>query len=184
MTTRKDETLSLRKHILAILLFISLPTQAAYFFGPALTYQNIGVSGNRYQALAPRLTLGYGDWYNDWFYFAGELFGSPRFFQLNNQPENGQSLRIKYLYGISVVPGVKVNDVVMAYARIGEAISRFDSLNITRRGFVGGLGMETPLTKAWSLRAEFEYIKYNSITSVGSPVSKGVIVGGLYRIDY
>lgn len=89
------------------------------------------------------------------------------------------SLRNKYSYGISFIPGFMITPQTMAYGRIGVVRTRFeDTFNIsagsagfsqsaktTVTGGQLGAGIQTDLTQNLALRGEYVYTAYRSFNN-------------------
>jgi opacity protein-like surface antigen len=83
-------------------------------------------------------------------------------------------------YGISLLPGVKVNDTTLAYLRLGwnwanlkdswnariaaTGVTSSGSKSNTSNGFQYGIGMETLLVANWSVRGEVNHTSFGSFT--------------------
>lgn len=112
--------------------------------------------------------FGYGQYFN-WFYFGGEVFvkysrtGSG--FGLNVYDSD---VSIRTSLGVSLLPGIKVTDTSLIYARVGYDRTRFkvnesgtllgsDSRREWANGIDLGLGIETAIYRNFSLRGEYTY---------------------------
>jgi outer membrane immunogenic protein len=134
--------------------------------------------------------LGYGQYFNDVYYLGAEIF-------VNGSNANSAStasqtsiagvtnsvyskVSVGTSYGISLLPGVKVNDASLLYVRLGynrahiKGQSQVVSNNVTlldsstsswRSGFNYGLGMEMAFYQNWSVRGEFTHTNYSSFSS-------------------
>lgn len=134
---------------------------------------------------------GYGYTFDSGFYLGGEIFGglsslaynSTNISNFTSGSTSGDatinsSMQLKNSYGISFLPGLMVTHNTLLYGRVGYVRSQFDlensipiannneleagSENTSLNGSQLGIGLETVLTKHWSLRGEYTYTDYNS----------------------
>jgi len=137
--------------------------------------------------------LGYGKYWDN-FYLGAEIFanasGAKSDMDTTLETSDGDILdldtdiKVKSEYGISLLPGIKVNDDTLFYVRLGYNWARVDvdtdvETNVggfvvggggdddseTVHGFNYGVGIETLLVDNFSLRAEYTYTKYNDTDS-------------------
>lgn len=146
------------------------------------------------------LYLGYGQYFNNW-YLGGEVFGN-----WNDANDSwsatvpagtyNSKFEANANYGLSLLPGVKVNDTTLAYLRLGwnwanlkgvesfTGIGSFSKSN-TSNGFQWGLGLETLLMANWSVRGEYNHTSFTSFTSNSgttfNPSDNQVLVGLSYH---
>lgn len=126
------------------------------------------------------LFLGYGQYFDN-FYLAGEALvdydGSSTSFSITDALGTYNSkIQATTTYGLSLLPGVKLNDTTLGYIRLGynwtvlkstessTGLANASKSN-TSGGFNYGLGVETLLTGNWSLRTEYTHTNYNSFSS-------------------
>ncbi len=132
---------------------------------------------------------GYGQYINDMYYLGGELLVN------TSGAENSTTVSDTYAgltdsvnhkfevgtsYGISLLPGLRINDASLLYVRLGYNEARFkgrdsvtvDSVNVFstskskwRGGFIYGLGLESAFYQNWSVRTEFNHTNYGSFTN-------------------
>jgi|SRR5579885_217354 opacity protein-like surface antigen len=175
------------KKILAItaIFVTSLSTAyaGAFYAGPAFEYDDFRAGHVRYSGIYPIVFGGYGDWVRDWLYVGGELFGGPKSIDVNNEPKNGQSLKTKYTYGVSIIPGVNLDDMLMAFIRFGFVSTKFQELETTKGGTQLGLGVESKVAECWSVRGEYIYTRYSSVSSAGNLRSDAFMLSGIYRFE-
>lgn len=135
------------------------------------------------------LLAGYGQYF-DMFYIGGEIFintsdasqGSSST-STSGPTSASSSFKVGTSYGISLLPGLKVNDSSLLYVRLGyneaslKGSSTFTGAGTTvsgskssyRGGFNYGLGMETAFYPNWSVRGEYTHTNYGSFTdSIGT----------------
>lgn len=136
------------------------------------------------------LFAGYGQYFN-WFYIGGEIDAIAssaevsNTFAVNNFALN-ENLRARQSYGVSLLPGVKVNDYALIYARVGylrtsfraaetASVVGFGSVTESRtdwlNGFNYGVGIETSVYENTSVRGEYTYTSYGSISNSVSSYS-------------
>lgn len=109
-------------------------------------------------------------------------------------------IRVRPSYGIAVLPGFRMNDNALLYGRLGWTVAsirtyeNFSTVGVTttiasrnlyRSGGTLGLGIESALVDDFSIRAEYSYTRYATLTSVlGTkfyPSDNQVMLGVLYR---
>lgn len=117
-----------------------------------------------------------------------------------------ESVSVKGNYGISFLPGIKLNDSTLAYARLGyhwgrvsvdESVIFSDTptglprtvipfnYSSTRGGFNYGLGIETAIVRNFSVRGEVNHTDYRSFnTNIGTNIKvldNQAMVGLIYH---
>jgi opacity protein-like surface antigen len=117
-----------------------------------------------------------------------------------------ESKRLKYGYGVSLLPGYKLTDTLLLYGRFGRSKGRFEvntsiSLDVPgipfpivsvvnfakkdRRGHDFGLGVEKLLGNNVSLRLEYTYTYYKKLVPIEGeeykPQNNQFLIGILYR---
>lgn len=141
------------------------------------------------------LFAGYGRYF-DWFYLGAELNANTSdaettFTTSTNITNPASSYYVKMKartsYGIALLPGIKVNDSSLLYARLGYLRSNFkvtetytnpydantaitQSSSDWRNGFNYGVGIETYVAENVSVRGEFTHTQFNS-TSVSQGIT-------------
>lgn len=144
---------------------------------------------------AERLFLGYGKYFND-YYLGAEVFISNSDADASFNINKNSNTFINYAakieadtgYGISILPGLKLNQDTMAYLRFGYnwvslttkeslqeiQLSPFDSNHSSYvHGFSYGIGAETYLACNWSLRSEYTHTNYSSFKGISRFVDHG-----------
>lgn len=144
------------------------------------------------------LFVGYGRYFG-WFYIAGEIFANYTGAQTSTSfgPYNN-SISLRTSWGGSLLPGIKLNDQALLYARIGFVRTFLQS---TEKGVLGGnstdtnwenggevgIGLETLLIGNLSLRAEYNHIFYTAYTTPFStrlsPSNNQFLLGLNYHFD-
>lgn len=150
------------------------------------------------------LFAGYGATVQHNIYLGGEGFVNTGSLRSSSKviDANGTTDRIKmtYSYGLDFVPGYKVTDDTMVYAKAGVVRTRF-TLNqtpvsgstlasgTTSNSVTGGqlgLGAQTDLNKNIGLRGEFIHTAYNSFSAYGNkikPRNNQFNIGLAYKFD-
>jgi len=158
-------------------------------------------------ALDPRLAangavgglfIGYGKYFPEFYnaYLGLEIFGNwsaartdYELFNVANGAAPDRELyettvKAKNNYGISVLPGVKLNNATLFYVRLGYNWARFsvdetftdgfasataasveDSETITKGGFQYGVGIESTFMDSWSVRAEYNHTGFSKFST-------------------
>lgn len=152
------------------------------------------------------LFLGYGRYLTNLFYLGGELNGNyngteyATHSRYDNVSGNSVSVnsKVKGTWGLSLLPGLMLNNASLGYLRLGYNWTQFQSNasgtlasvafsgsnNSTEGGFVFGLGLETLLYQNWSVRTEFDhtwYSSYNINNASVSPAGNEFTLGLLYH---
>lgn len=147
----------------------------------------------RAKGFAGRLFAGYGKYINEEYYLGAELFINTtdadasyafhnKFFDYSTKVDVG------YGYGISFLPGFKVDDTDLVYIRLGYnwvniqaketatdltgPVTFHSTANNISRGFSYGIGMESWIACNLSLRAEYthtNYSKFNNFNLIAFP---------------
>ncbi|SRR5579883_475229 len=156
---------------------------AGFYMGPLVAYDSITSHGIGYLDINPRLSAGYGDVIRDSVYLAGEAFLGPKSFTVKNSPTDQGSLRTSYNYGFSLLPGYWLDDVILAYARLGIIETHFSSNEVdeTRRGYQVGAGIQTNLSTTWSIRGEYAHTSYVTVDNLGKPKADQFGIGLIYH---
>ncbi|HVE43747.1 MAG TPA: outer membrane beta-barrel protein [Gammaproteobacteria bacterium] len=156
------------------------------------------------------LFVGYGRYLTDLFYLGGELLGnyngsSQTVLSMADNDGDAASgkLKAKGTWGLSLLPGIKINQETLGYLRLGYDWTNFQangsvtsssvtssySKSKTQGGWDMGLGLETLICDNWSVRTEYNHIWYSSFstsTPLGSantsPSDNQFNVGLVYHI--
>lgn len=160
---------------------------ASPYLGGRLDIETLTTEDSNFRGLRPNVSLGYAVESN--FYYLGmEAFAAPFVYTFATyHAEGGNSLRISQQYGAGILPGLLISEGVVTYLRLGVVTSKFLAPSMNRWGFQGGLGLQTSLTGALSLRGEYTYSDYGSVSDDGSDL--GLIkadqfsVGLIYFFD-
>ncbi|MBX3708658.1 MAG: porin family protein [Gammaproteobacteria bacterium] len=176
------------KKFLCINVFsaISLSTAIAssFYVGPGLTYADLESDNVSYSGISPAVYVGYGAWARNWLYLAAEIFGTAKSMNVNRGDNDKDSLfKTDYNYGVSLVPAINMDDVLIGYVRLGYIRTKFPNLDTVHGAYQLGVGMEGSITDCWSLRGEYVYTPYSSVNGVGTVRSNQVTVGLIYRFE-
>lgn len=136
------------------------------------------------------LFAGYGMYFNNLYYLAAEIFGNgsgasqsetiTATTALGTDTFNGK-FSVSGSYGISLLPGIKLNNATLLYIRLGwnranlKGQGTFTSTagggsvsgsnSSWQSGFNYGIGMESLVYQNFSLRAEYTHTNYGSFSS-------------------
>ncbi len=133
------------------------------------------------------LYAGYGMYFNGWtmpFYLGAEIFGNGSNASQSQSAAFGTgsvytNVNVRGDWGVSALPGLKVNDSSLVYVRLGWDQARFNtqetfalgatsinaSQNTWRSGFNYGVGLETAVYQNVSIRGEYTHTNFGSSTS-------------------
>lgn len=176
--------------ILAATVGVASANTAAPYVGAGLGITNNTVTINSnsygsYRGVPFNLFVGYGGVVSQSFYLAGELTGT---FATANISDNAD-LKTTYGAGLSVLPGVMVNDNTLVYGRLGVVRSHFNE-DKDRDGATFGVGLQTSLTQNIDVRGEYNYVAYKAINVVTpvttvsvAPRSDQFTLGLVYKIS-
>ncbi len=153
-----------------------------FYLGPSVFFQDISAKYSSFTGARPRVAVGYGT-NADNFYIAAEVFASPVVKTFSNSNRNAVTAKATQVYGVSVLPGMMLNDQFMGFLRIGVVSARFAGPSTSRKGFMGGAGIQTNLVGGWEVRGEYDYAAYQSVSGLGSPKSNEIGVGVIYQFS-
>lgn len=132
---------------------------------------------------------GYGQYINEMYYLGGEIFVNTSAASSTTNTtytdiadaltvSSSSKVEVGTSYGISLLPGVRLNDASLLYVRLGynEAnikgktfvnvnnglATASSSKSSWRGGFNYGLGLESAFYQNWSVRTEFTHTNYSS----------------------
>lgn len=137
------------------------------------------------------LYAGYGKYFKQLYYLGAEVFGTTTGastgYSTNSNALFGElidssqtQINVNSNFGISLLPGFKLNDSSLIYLRWGysKLSIRTSSMQSFPDRFVGangrtswtngiayGIGLETAIYANWSLRGEYTHTEYSSITA-------------------
>lgn len=154
----------------------------SFYLGPALNFESLRSNNNiRYEGLRAMAMGGYSVWVRDWLYLAAEVFGGPKPLDINNVPRHGLSLKTSYSYGGSLIPGIFLDDQIMPYARIGYLSTKFENPSTKKSAYQLGVGLEAKVIDCWSIRGEYDYVKYKNISGIGQVRTDEFNLAAIYR---
>lgn len=175
----------LRRTIAASTLFIattSLSFAYNFYIAPSLVYQGISAGNVDYMGMSLRPAVGIGGPFrNSEYYIGGELFGNTKPMTFHNHRSGTAGLKPSYSVGASFLPGYQIDDEFIGYVRLGVIYTNFDNLDMTRRGWQIGAGLQGRLIGCWDVRGEYNYTKYRSITGIGTPKASEWLLGVVYK---
>lgn len=160
--------------------------------GPRINYTGAPSVFNGIEVVG---SAGWGWMFTPDFYIAAEIFGGDSFnvkdYGATGLGETG-SVRTTWNFGVSLLPGVMINDSILGYVRISYIRAHFrnnptdticDCDNGTNRnGWQVGLGGESNLCGGWDVRGEYVYSQYtNSIAGIGIPRAHQFTLGLVYK---
>jgi opacity protein-like surface antigen len=155
---------------------------AQFYIAPGVGYEDVRTKHNsRFDGLFPRLAIGYGGYFYPWLVLMGEVFGSYRTIDLNNEPKFGYSVKTNANYGISLLLGYALEENLLPYLRLGLIWNDFDKLDTTKKGYEIGIGLQTNLNCNWDVRGEWDYIKTKEIDNVGEVQLAFFAIDFMYR---
>lgn len=132
---------------------------------------------------------GYGQYFNEWYYLAGELFVDTSGASSSTTATHNFNGTVDTLYaknsvgtswGVSLLPGLKLNDASLLYVRLGynqarikgQASASINNVQVGsvsktswRGGFNYGLGIESTFYPNWSVRTEYTHTNYGSFSN-------------------
>lgn len=139
------------------------------------------------------LFVGYGQYFSDFYYLGGEFLGNYNggnnhtFTMADNDGDVAtQKFKAKGTWGISFLPGLKLNNASLGYLRLGYDWTKFEasdsaadagvsvsgSKNSTQGGWDFGVGIETLVYQNWSVRTEYNHVWYQSFNFDAGPASE------------
>jgi opacity protein-like surface antigen len=120
------------------------------------------------------LFAGYGGNVNRYIYLSGEVFGNLA--TNGSEVMSGETVQNISNYGIDFIPGLRLNDLTLAYLKLGiqegrisdsgpatgPAAPSFTTQNLF--GYQAGAGVRVSITQYFDVRAEYVYNQYNDIS--------------------
>lgn len=172
------------KRIGCALLSATLIGSAAagnFYLGPTFYLQYNSAAHSNFIGWHPQIELGYHA-KSEKFYLAGEIFEGPGTINVREN-HNGTTVGAKSTqsFGVSILPGVRVNEQTVAYARLGAANTHFTGPNESRNGGLVGFGLQSYFAEGWDIRGEYVFTAYSSMPRLGSVKSHQVGVGAIYN---
>lgn len=137
------------------------------------------------------LSAGYSAFVASNFYLAGEIFVQDNANVQNRgfvKASTGKNVDASssWGYGLSILPGMMINERVLGYIRAGVINSHFNHAtangnSLNKTGGQLGLGTETALNTNWDLRTEYVYSSYSGTGGIGVPHSHEFNLGVVYK---
>lgn len=168
--------------LLALSLLTPQLCAAGTYVGISGAVQDIVSNSATYRAFLPGLFIGYAASYDHDYYLAGELSGTAAATLNNNYVNRDDSMRMTPKFAVSFIPGVFFSQDALGFLRIGFAEGNLSELSTWRPGVLAGVGLETAMSPCWSVRAEYTYTAFTSV-STGTPRSDEFTIGFKYAFD-
>jgi opacity protein-like surface antigen len=139
------------------------------------------------------LSAGYGRFWKQRYYLAGEIFGANSFNLKNyghaTSTTDARNVRSTWNYGFDLLPGILVNDYTLAYARVGVTNIHFQidtpTGNVSKNptGWQVGFGGQTHLYKNLDVRLEYIFSDYSTETNpdIGHQFANQMNLGLVYK---
>jgi opacity protein-like surface antigen len=138
------------------------------------------------------------------FYLGAEAFGNNSSTKTTTKSVNtttgtaNVTLRQTYSYGVDLVPGFRIGNKGLLYGKAGLVRSRFrinqtpnpitntsGTTNHTANGKQWGVGLEITATQNWTIRGEYVYTSYRTVSAYGNkitPHTKQINFGVAYQL--
>lgn len=147
------------------------------YFGAGLGIQN----ASSYNGIVSNIFAGYGATVGENFnyYLGAELFANIGSLPLSSSHYN----RTTYGVGISLMPGIYLNEYTIAYIRVGLENSHFSRNNSAQTGSQLGAGLQTRITNNWDVRAEYVYTGKGIINNFNVTRSNQFNMGLIYKLN-
>ncbi|EKD72111.1 MAG: hypothetical protein ACD_46C00004G0005 [uncultured bacterium] len=174
----------IKKILFATSLFtasLSIAQAGAFYIGPSINVIDVTSPNGSYRGLDPRISFGYSDIFSSSTYLAGEIFTTPFSAVLSENTSNSTSLKTSRNFGASFIPGVFISSDAIGYARLGLITTKFTGPSVYKTGAQFGVGLQAALAPNWSLRSEYDFITYGTISQLGSPKTDQFTIGVLYH---
>lgn len=164
-----------------IWLTITSAQAAVFYVAPVAVWDSFYLNPIRYEGLSPKLSIGVSPTVYSQYAISFEGWVDPiKPFTHTNNTFGIVSLKPSYSYGLSLLPGYNLDDVLRVYLRLGVLGTKFDDIGDTGVAWQAGAGLQVSwsCTSPWSIRGEWNYAKYRSISGVG------VIADGQYSLGF
>lgn len=132
--------------------------------------QTLPSSAGYYRGVPFNVFVGYGGILSETFYIGGELDSTLWNATIN---ESGH-MKSTYGIGLSILPGVMLNETTLGFVRLGVVKTKFSELNSWKTGAEFGAGMQTNVTQNIDVRGEYDYYAYKAATFNGSSLAPRV----------
>ena len=139
------------------------------YLGPMAEMQTTTADQSSYRGVSPRITFGYDMELNSLYHVAAEVYATPTSAEIqDNKSPNAFSAKTTRSLGLSVLPEYVVVEGVRAYLRAGIVQTKFTSPGTNATGGQIGVGAQVKIDEHWDMRAEYSYIAYRAISTLGS----------------
>ena len=176
-----------KKIVFAGLILLSSPAlakDAGFYVAPSVFVVDATSSTSSAIQVSPRFSIGYANNFSQYYYLGGELFVNPGSVMVSKRETYGRpTLQTTYSLGASLLPGVRLNETSMLFFRIGGVETHFVHKNNNDLGLQVGIGIQTTVSYSWSIRGEYIYNTYYSMTGISAPRADWYGIGGVYRFD-
>lgn len=166
----------------ALAALASFNAAANTYVGATLSVQDMNAYPSHFRGLRPGLFFGYGMMLDRDYYLGGELMGTAASTLNDNYVNRNDSVRMSPDFNVSLLPGMMIAPATMAFLRVGYSVGQFTTNNGWRSGLLLGLGMEAAISPCWSVRGEYDYTVFGSM-SAGTPKSDEAAVSLKYTFD-
>lgn len=153
----------------------------AFYIAPSISYDGFRTQSVEFIGFTPRLAVGYGGPFNELVYLAAEIFANPKPITKHNYSNITGNLQPSYTYGLSVLPAIILDDLVMAYGRLSILQTRFSYYDVRRTGYQAGAGLEVFFSDIWTVRGEYAYTRYQTLDNLGKPDLDEFTLALVYR---
>lgn len=162
---------------------LAYAANASIYIAPSIAYQSIFIGGgDTYEGITGKLGIGAGIRAFQFGYLGVEAFASSK--PLNVKSGDPDIFKPASIYGFSLLPGFYFDDNVLGYARLGFAYANFNNLRAKPRGYNIGVGLDWCAYYHLSLRGEYNYTRYNSISGTGTLSQNEIFLGIVYRLTF
>lgn len=155
----------------------------AFYISPSVFIKANTSNSNNDREVSPRFSLGYGGNLTQYYYLGGEIFFVPFSALVTNHNETNPSMRTTHSFGMSLIPGVRLNETSMLFFRISGIDTHFTYNNNNDAGLQLGIGLSTTVSMNWDIRGEYDYTTYRSMAGIGAPRSDWYGIGAVYRFE-
>lgn len=141
--------------------------------------ENVGEAAANYRGMPITIMGGYGADVGNAFYLGGEVLFTPSTGELSSS--QGNDLKTTYGYGLSFIPGIRVSENVLGYARFGLLQTHYEEQGSNVSGAQFGVGLQASLTQHWDMRGEYNVTSYNNVKNISALRSDQFNIGVVYR---
>lgn len=156
------------------------PVPAPYLGLSMAARYNYSSTSRAFVGAGPIVAGGFGGVVANKWYLAGEIFVDG-VIKIHDFAVTALSLQNTWDYGISFIPGYKINNSVVAYLRLGAIRTYWNEQNAYTTGGQGGIGLQTNMFDNWDFRGEYVYSYYAKTNNVSNPQTQALNVGVICR---